>query len=117
MKRLYFTLIAFSLSTLVFAQEQSAQDVARNFMRAGDWDNAILVLRNAMQKQPNNELQKDLALSYLYKRDYSSALQTIKPMLESDDADVVTYQIGGNVYKALEMVKDADKMYKKGLKK
>jgi tetratricopeptide (TPR) repeat protein len=117
MKRLYFTLIAFSLSTLVFAQEQSPQDIARNFMRAGDWDNAILVLRNAMQKQPNNELQKDLALSYLYKRDFSSALQTIKPMLESDDADVVTYQIGGNVYKALEMVKDADKMYKKGLKK
>ncbi|MFL5809363.1 MAG: tetratricopeptide repeat protein [Flavisolibacter sp.] len=117
MKRIYFTLIAFSLSFSLFAQEQSPQDVARNFMRAGDWDNAILVLRNAIQKQSSPELQKDLALSYLYKRDFSSALQTIRPLLESDDADVVTYQIGGNVYKALEMVKDADKMYKKALKK
>jgi tetratricopeptide (TPR) repeat protein len=98
--------------------DQTARETARAFMRTGDWNNAILVLNNALQKEPNSlDLQKDLALSYLYKRDFSKALEVVSPMLERDDADVVTYQIGGNVYKALEMIKDADKMYRKGLKK
>ena len=71
-------------------------------MRTGDWDNAILVLNKALQQDKNNlELQKDLALSYLYKRDFIRALETVKPMMEREDADVQTYQIGGNVYKAL----------------
>ncbi|MFL5742069.1 MAG: tetratricopeptide repeat protein [Flavisolibacter sp.] len=117
MKKILLAL--FTISALgVFAQDQSPQETARNYMRAGDWDNAILVLKTALQKdQGNLGLQKDLALSYLYKRDYTQALETVKPMLDREDVDVVTYQIGGNVYKALEMVKDADKMYKKALKK
>src|SRR3954464_10052270 len=114
-----FTLL-FSLCTVfaLNAQEQTPQETARGFMRTGDFDNAILVLKKALQNDANSlDLQKDLAMSYLYKRDFASALNVVKPMLERDDADVVTYQIGGNVYKALEMVKDADKMYRKALKK
>ncbi|HEU0110953.1 MAG TPA: hypothetical protein VFQ73_08765, partial [Flavisolibacter sp.] len=65
----------------------------------------------------NLDLKKDLTLAYYYKRDYVRALDEVKPMLDRDDADVVVYQLGGNVYKALEEVKEADKMYKKGLKK
>jgi len=38
-------------------------------------------------------------------------------LLDRDDADVVTFQIGGNVYKALEEPKECEKVYKKGLKK
>jgi len=38
-------------------------------------------------------------------------------LINRDDADVIVYQIAGNVYKALEEVKDCEKMYKKGLKK
>src|SRR5438309_7448278 len=117
MKKILLALFTVSALT-VFAQDQSPQETARNYMRTGDWDNAILVLKSALQKdQANIDLQKDLALSYLYKRDYIKALETVKPMLDREDVDVVTYQIGGNVYKALEMVKDADKMYKKALKK
>jgi len=87
-------------------------------MRTGDWDNAILVLNRAIEKDPKNlELLKDLALSYTYKRDFSRALDVVKPLLERDDIDVQTYQIAGNVYKALAETKDADKMYKKALKK
>ena len=114
-----FPLLSFSIATSVFAQsEPTPQETARSFMRTGDFDNAILVLKKALQQNPNSlDLQKDLAMSYLYKRDFASAMNVVKPMLERDDADVVTYQIGGNVYKALEMVKDADKMYKKALKK
>ena len=62
-------------------------------------------------------MQKDLVMSYYYKSDYEKALAGVKTMLDRDDADVVTFQIAGNVYKALEEVKECDKVYKKGLKK
>lgn len=39
-----------------------------------------------------------------------------KVPIDRDDADVICYQIAGNVYKALEEVKECDKMYKKALK-
>ncbi|MEO6068946.1 MAG: hypothetical protein ABIN57_02170 [Chitinophagaceae bacterium] len=100
------------------AQDQNMQETARGFMRTGDFENAILVLNRALQgDKANLELQKDLAMSYYLKRDYAKALEQVKPMVERDDADVITYQIAGNVYKALEQAKEADKLYKKGLKK
>lgn len=119
MKKILCLVLAATFTAAAFAQpEQTPQETARGFMRTGDFNNAILVLRNALQQDPNSlDLQKDLALSYLYKRDFVKALEVVKPMLEREDADVQTYQIGGNVYKALEEVKDADKMYRRALKK
>lgn len=118
MKKLFAFIFTVFAAISIQAQDQTPQETARTFMRTGDFENAILVLNKALQNNPNSlDLQKDLAMSYLYKRDFASALNVVKPMLERDDADVVTYQIGGNVYKALEMVKDADKMYRKALKK
>jgi Tfp pilus assembly protein PilF len=91
---------------------------AKTFMRQGDFDNAIVILTRALQMDKSNlDMQKDLVMSYYYKRDYDKALDGVKTMLDRDDADVVTYQIAGNVYKALEEVKEGDKIYKKGLKK
>jgi tetratricopeptide (TPR) repeat protein len=91
---------------------------AKTFMRQGDFNNAIIILTRALQMDKKNlEIQKDLVMSYYYKRDYEKALEGVKTLIDRDDADVVTYQIAGNVYKALEEVKEADKMYKKGLKK
>lgn len=119
MKRLIFIVALFaSVSSFAQPQEQNAQETARSFMRSGDFDNAILVLNKAIQQDPRNlELQKDLALAYYYKRDFAKAMEQVEPMLDRDDADVNVYQIAGSVYKALEQVKDADKMYKKALKK
>jgi tetratricopeptide (TPR) repeat protein len=120
MKRIFLLLFFASLVVSGFAQAQEAsvQQTARDYMRSGDWDNAVLVLNRALQQEPRNlDYQKDLAMTYFYKRDYARALEQVKPMLERDDADVPVYQIAGNVYKAMEMVKDADKMYRKALKK
>jgi tetratricopeptide (TPR) repeat protein len=117
----YFFPVLFSVFVCAngFGQtEQSPLETARGFMRSGDFENAILVLNRGLQQDPNNlDMQKELALSYYLKRDYAHAMEKIKPMLERDDADAQAYQIGGNVYKALEEVKEADKMYKKALKK
>lgn len=55
-------------------------------------------------------------MSYYLKRDYAKALDGVKALIDRDDADVVIFQIAGNVYKALEEVKECEKVYKKGLK-
>lgn len=116
MKKFFF-LLAVAAALQVEAQEQTAQETARTFMRSGDFDNAILVLNRALQSEPKNlELQKELIMAYYYKRDYVKALEGVKVIMEYDSLDVVSYQIAGNVYKALEEVKLADKMYKKALK-
>ena len=87
-------------------------------MRSGDFDNAIVVLTRALQFDKNNlEYQKDLVMSFYLKRDYAKALEGVKELVNREDADVVTFQIAGNVYKALEQIKECEKTYKKGLKK
>ena len=103
----------------MFAQTSSSpKETAEAFMRTGDFDNAILVLNSALKQDAGNlDLQKDLVLSYTYKRDFAKALGVVKPMLERNDADEQTYQVAGNVYRALALYKDGEKMYKKALKK
>jgi Tfp pilus assembly protein PilF len=112
-------LLSFALLAAVFTNAQETPlETARTFMRSGDFDNAILVLNRAVQSDAKNlDLQKELALAYYFKRDYTKALEQVKNVLDHDDADIASYQIAGNVYKALEEVKEADKMYKKALKK
>jgi tetratricopeptide (TPR) repeat protein len=117
MKKIFFFFLGASLSLAVFAQD-SPLETARTFMRSGDFNNAILVLNNALKQDPKNiDLQKDLVLAYTYKRDFAKALETVKPMLEGDDADEQTYQVAGNVYRALALYKDGEKMFKKALKR
>lgn len=107
-----------SIQSAILAQTETPQETAKSFVMSGDFDNAILILSRALQNdQKNLSLMKDLAMAYYYKRDFAKARDVVETMLDHDDADVMTYQIGGNVYKALEEVKEADKMYKKGLKK
>jgi len=126
MKKIVFSLFT-SLAVILsmpkdsFAQPEDTKtlhETAKTFMRTGDFDNAIIVLTRALQQDSRNlEMQKDLVMTYYLKRDYVKALEGVEKLVDRDDADVVTYQIAGNVYKALEEVKDCEKMYKKALKK
>jgi tetratricopeptide (TPR) repeat protein len=122
MKKYLVILCSFFLvSVSVFSQTDDAKTLhenAKTFMKQGDFDNAIVVLTRALQLDKNNlDILKDLAMSYYYRRDYENALKQVKLLLDHDDADVVCYQIAGNVYKALEEVKDCERVYKEGLKK
>lgn len=113
-----FAFLCFALTSFCQDDVKTMHETARTFMRSGDFDNAIVVLNRAIQKDNSNiELQKDLALSYYMKRDFAKALEQAKELLDRDDVDEACYQIAGNVYKALEEVKDCEKLYKKGLKK
>ena len=121
MKKTVSFLTVMLLSLFSFAQEndpKTMHETARTFMRSGDFDNAVMVLNRALlQDKDNLEMQKDLTMSYYLKRDYVKALEEVKKLIDRDDADVICYQIAGNVYKALEKVKDCEKVYKAGLKK
>jgi Tfp pilus assembly protein PilF len=121
MKKIILLAAAVVLFTSVsFGQDdvKSLHATAKTFMRSGDFDNAILVLNRALQQDSKSlELQKDLTQCFYLKRDYEKALTGVKELIERPDADVMTFQIAGNVYKALEQVKDCDRMYKKALKK
>ena len=121
MKRFFSLLLVLLAAFSVMAQPENPKtlhETAKTFMRSGDFDNAIIVLTRALQQDKDNlEMQKDLVMSYYQKRDYQKALDGVKALIDRDDADVVTFQIAGNVYKALEQVKDCEKLYKRALKK
>jgi tetratricopeptide (TPR) repeat protein len=120
MKKILLLATSICLTLVNFAQDdvKTLHETAKSFMRSGDYENAIIVLVRALQKDNKNlELQKDLVMTYYLKRDYTKALEGAETLIDRPDADVVTFQIAGNVYKALEKVKDCDKMYVKALKK
>jgi Tfp pilus assembly protein PilF len=117
----HILLIIFSLLSAgsLYAQEPDAEtlhETAKKFMRTADWTNAILVLNKAIAKEPNSlSIKKDLALTQYYQRDFAAAKQTINQLLQREDADVQVYQIAGNIYKALDELKECGKIYRKAL--
>ncbi len=93
-------------------------ETAKSFMRSGDYANAILVLNRGISNFGKQAaLVKDLALCYYFQNDPQQSLATIKPLLQSAEADDQCYQIAGNAYKALDQKKEGEKSYKKGIKK
>ncbi|HMJ47794.1 MAG TPA: tetratricopeptide repeat protein [Ferruginibacter sp.] len=120
LQKIFFSLLLSVLAFICGAQSDPRQlhETAKTFMRQGDYANAILVLNRGLQQDPQNiEMAKDLGMSYYFQKDNSKALEVIKPLLDRDDANDQLFQIAGNIYKQLDMPKDAEKNYKKGLKK
>ncbi len=94
------------------------QENAKAYTRQGDYANASLLLIKALEQSPEDiEIAKSLALSYYLQKENIKALETIKPWLERQDTDDQAFQIAGVIYKALNQVKEAEAMYKKGIKK
>jgi tetratricopeptide (TPR) repeat protein len=120
MRSIFFVVSFFITTGLVMAQKtpRELQSVAREFNNRGDHDNAVVVLLQGLKEHPDNlELQKDLAFSLILKRDFAKAKEVVEKLIKRGDADVASFQLAGNVYKALEEVKDCEKMYRQGLKK
>ncbi len=119
MKKLLIIVIAVCAQTVLPAQDvKQLHANARDYMHKGDHANAILVLNRALATAPNNlEIAKDLALNYYYAKDYRKAIEVLNPLLERDDVDDQAFQMAGDSYWALENAKDAEEMYRKGIKK
>lgn len=119
MKRLMLCLLMTFIALTVDAQtSKELQETAKTFVRQGDFHNALMVLNRANQMTPNDpSIRKDLSLVHYYLKDYNASLNTILPLLDSEVADDQCFQIAGNIYKVQQNVKEAEKVYKKGLKK
>jgi tetratricopeptide (TPR) repeat protein len=120
MKRIVLVLVLFIAinNKKVMAQTTAElQATAKAFMRQGDYGNAVLILNRCLAKEPaNTSIGKDLALSYFYVQNNEMALEIIKPVLESKDADDQCFLITGNIYKQLNKPKESEKIFKKGIK-
>ena len=121
MKKLALAAICTFCFLFSFAQPPSVaslQKTAQEFIRQGDYANAVIILNRSIEQNPENiSLQKDLSMCYFYQKDYDKALQTIKASLDNPAADDQCYQIAGTIYKQLKQAKEGEKLYKKGLKK
>ena len=97
---------------------KTVQETAKTYIKQGDYSNAVLVLNRGLQNNADNlDLQKDLAFAYYLNRDYVRGMEVAKKFPERSDADVQSFQLLGMIYKAVEEVKDCEKMYKTALKK
>jgi tetratricopeptide (TPR) repeat protein len=118
LKIVLFTGLLFSASTLFAQDSQELYNTATGFIRSGDYANAILVLNQALQQQPDNvEYRKQLGFAYYLQGDMSKAKSIIEPLLNKKEADAQLYQIAGNIYQARQEWKTAQKLYEKGLRK
>jgi len=121
MKKYVFALIVALplITSTLFAQTFSElRETARSFMQQADYANAVLVLNRAVQLEPGNiDIIKDLSLAYYLQKDNAKALEIIKPVIDGNDADDQSFQIAGNIYQQLSMVKESEKLYRKGIKK
>jgi len=92
---------------------KTPQETARAYTRQGDYTNALVVLNEALKKDPQNlELSKDIAFNYYLEKDYDKGIAVAKGLVERADADVTSYQILALLYKATGEVKDCDRLYK-----
>jgi len=115
---LFFVLFVFSFASFAQDDPKTMHQTARRFMATGDWDNAILVLNRLLVTDKNNlDYNKDIIQCYYYKKEFDKAVEGVKSIINRDDADVMTFQLAGNVYKAIEDPKECEKVYKAGLKK
>ena len=119
MKKISLILIVLCLPLLLLAQgPQQAIEKARNFMHGEDYPNAILVLNRALVSYPGNlEITKNLGLNYYYAKDYKKSIDVLKTLFDRNDVDDQCFQIAGDAYWALDNSKDAEDVYRKGLKK
>ncbi len=119
MKKVLFFTGLFLLSFSAFTQSaDSLHKVAKSYMWSGDYPNAIIVLTHALKEDPDNlAMQKDLAFTYYLQKNYSASVEAGRKLIDRKDADEQCYQILGMAYKAIEERKEADKMYRQGIKK
>jgi tetratricopeptide (TPR) repeat protein len=104
---------------VLYAQQdvKALQVSARTYMQQGDYSNATLVLKKAIEQEPQNlELQNDLLFNYYLAHDYAKAMELGKQLIARPDADIKSYQLLGMTYRDIEEVKEAERLYKNGIK-
>lgn len=113
------SLVLLSIGLNGFGQEdvKSLQASARKYMQESDYSNAALVLNKALGMDPSNaDLQNDLLFTHYLSRNYGKAIELGKQLCASTKPDIRSYQLLGMTYRAIEEQKEAEKLYKNGIK-
>jgi hypothetical protein len=106
------------LASIYTCTAQTAAQNAKNYIRQGDYANAILVLNRALESDRENlEMKKDLAFAYYLQRDYQKALSAIQPVIEDRDNDAQSFQILGMIHEAIDNRRDAERAYRVGIRR
>lgn len=118
MKYWVFSLIfAISLGSV---KAQTAEDIikaSREYSMSGDIDNAILTLKTGLDNIPGSaDIRLELAMAYYTVKRNVQALETLNPLLNSSDAEETVFQIAGLIHRSALQFKEAEKVYKAGLK-
>ncbi|WP_198315476.1 tetratricopeptide repeat protein [Chitinophaga tropicalis] len=108
----------FSAATVSAQDAKELYNTATGFIRSGDYSNAILVLNQALQLEPDNiEFRKQMGFAYYLQGDMNKAKNTIEPLLNKKEADAQLFQIAGNIYQSRQEWKTAQKLYEKALRR
>ena len=111
------TMLFCSLAAMSQEDIKTLQTSARQFTQQGDYSNATLVLNKALALYPGNiELQNDLVFNYYLARDYGRAIELGKNLTGQKDADIKSFQLLGMSYRAIEELREAERLYKTGIK-
>lgn len=105
---------------LCFSQQpvDAIRKQATQLAQQSDFGGAVQVLEDGLKQYPDNtDLLKDEAYIAYLGRDFQHSIQIGKELITKQDADVQSFQILGLAYKAIADYKEADKLYKDGLKK
>lgn len=117
MKKFFFILLFIPFVGLA----QDAAELHQNGMKLmaqGDYDNAVLVLTRAVEKAPESTLySRDLAYVYFLKSDADNAQKIVSKLMDKDDADDRLYLLSGNIQQMKGDFKEAEKTFRKGIKK
>lgn len=116
-----FALILLAICSLGFTgRAQSPEAVianSREYSLRGDIDNAILILKNGLDQYTTHAgIRQELAMAYYTAKRYPQAMETLKPLLDNETSDETVFQIGALIYRGVGQTKEAEKVYKNGLR-
>lgn len=81
---------------------QRMQNSAQDYLGRGDYPNAIMMYSQAIRMAPSDvSLRRDLAYAYFLSGDLKKAKEVIDPVVSSDVADELTYQVASGVENGL----------------
>lgn len=119
MKRFWILLplLGFALAIKAQTDVKTLQQKAKDFMQQGDYSNATLVLKKALEQEPGNiDLQNDLLFNYYLSQDYGKAMELGKKLTSEPGADIRSYQVLGLTYRNIEEIKECERLYRAGIK-
>ncbi len=119
MKKLLLIITLTGISAVGFAQSnKELYQNARTAMLQGDLDNAVVSYNALLKQDPDNiDALNDYCYLLVLEKQYPKAIELGKIMIAKPKADFQSYQTLGLAYKGKGDYKEAEALYKEGLKK